>query len=765
MSIRRLRIRSTGLVRAAVTLASGRPPRPRTDTRVGTAHERGPEEVPHPRTPGALAPSAAARLFVVAAAGTGLTEEDLAVAELVARCGHHPLAVRLTGARLRHQPSRPLGSLTAELAVATGRPATGSGVPAEVSAAFHLAYRDLGLPEQRLLRRIGLVPGPDLDVLTAAALVDSDPSTVGRLLDGLLDRHLLEEPDRGRYRLPGPLREPARVLAFGDGPNTRAAAVNRLLDHYLACAATADRHLARRPLLTAGRLAPGADRAPDLSTPERAIAWLQEECANLQAAVEFAVRHGRHTHAVLLPAALHAFLRGRGHWQEARILHHLALDSATVLGHRPGRAETLLNLAELDGLTGGSAAAEERFGQALELYRGLADRTGEAYALSGLGRVQESLSRYGTAVETHQAALHLHLAAGDRLGQAAAMVGLARAQRALGDHAQATQNLQPALELFDFLNSRPGRADANLGLGVVGELTGQYQAAAARHWEAVSLYAAVGDRLGQADALSALGRMQQLMGQYAAAVASHREALEIHRALGHDEGRADILLLLGDAHLALGETDGAEREFTGALELHRGAGRRRGELDALFGLGRLDHAAGRPGSAVARLSEVVSGYHELGVRSGEARALAQLGEAQRSTGEHEPALQSLWRALSLSRDLQDPGAEATALNLLGRLLAETGWSNPHTHYAQARDLACELPLPHQEMLALEGAGISLCEEGERTEGEIWLRSALGVAERLGTPDAGRIRARLDGLTRGPVLGTRPVTVPVPGEAD
>ncbi|MFF3070333.1 tetratricopeptide repeat protein [Kitasatospora sp. NPDC057936] len=704
-----------------------------------------------------------ARLFVAEAARTGLAEEDPAVTEVVARCGYHPLAIRLTAARFRDRPLWSLGSLSAELDAtarqSTGTPAVPATVPAVVAAAFHLAYRDLALPQQRLLRRIGLVPGPDFDVLAASALVDSDPATVEALLDGLVGRHLVEKSAHGRYRLPGVLHEPARVLAFGDGPNTRAAAINRFLDHYLACATAADRQLARRPLLAAGRLAPGADRAPDLSTPERAIAWMQGECANLQAAVEFAIRHGRHAHAVHLPAALHAYLRGRGHWQEARVLHHLALDSAVLLGDRPGRAETLLNLAELDGLTGEQAAAEERYSQALELYRGLADRTGEAYALSGLGLVQEAQGRYESAVETHQAALHLHLADWDRHGQIAAMVGLARAQRTLGNHTQATQNLQPALELSEFLNSRPGRADASLGLGVVGELTGQYQAAAARHWEAVNLYAAIGDRLGQADALSALGRMQQLMGQYAAALGSHGEALEIHRVLGHDEGRADTLLLLGDAHLALGESDLATREFTTALELHRDGGRRRAELDALLGLARLDHAAGRSGVAVEWLSGVVAGYHELGVRPGEARALAVLGDAQRSTGAYEPALQSLWRALSLCRDLQDPGAEAQTLNLLGRLLAETGWSNPHTHYAQARDLACELPLPYQEMLALEGAGIGLCEEGSEAEGEIWLRSALGVADRLGIPDAERIRARLDALTRGPVLVARPEAAP------
>ncbi|MGV9267478.1 tetratricopeptide repeat protein [Kitasatospora sp. NPDC003701] len=719
--------------------------------------------MPFPGATDVLAPREAARLFVAEAGLPEFAEEDPVVAELVTSCGHQPLAIRLTAARLRHQPSWFLGAPTAGPAVPAGRPAAPPTAPAAVAAAFHRAYRDLTLPQQRLLRRIGLIPGPDLDVLAAAALVDSDPPTVGRLLDSLVDRRLVEEPTRGRYRVPELLHEPARVLAFADGPNTRAAAINRLLDHYLACAAAADRHLARRPLRAAGPLTPAPDRAPDLSTPERAIAWMQSEYENLQAAVEFAVRHGRHTHAALLPTALHAYLRGRGHWQEARVLHRLALDSAILAGHRPGRAEALLNLGELDGLTGEPTAAEHRFSQALELYRGLADRTGEAYALSGLGRIQESQSRYEAAVGTHQAALHLHLADGDRLGQAAAMVGLGRAQRALGDHPQATQNLQPALELFDSLNIRSGRADANLGLGVVGELTGQYRAAAARHWEAVNLYVAIGDRPGQADALSALGRLQQLMGQYAAAVGNHGEALEIYRALGSDEGRADILLLLGDAHLALGETDRAEREFTTALELHRGAGRRRGELDALAGLARLDHAAGRPGAAVERLSGVVSGYHELGLRSGQARALAALGDAQRSTGAYEPALQSLWRALSLCRDLQDPGAEAQTLNLLGRLLAETGWSNPRTHVAHALDLARALPLPHQEMLALEQTGAGFCAQGERVEGEIWLRSALGIADRLGTPDAERIRARLDALAPGPVLVARPE--PVPGEND
>ena len=87
-----------------------------------------------------------------------------------------------------------------------------------VAAAFDLSYADLTPGQQRLFRRLGLVPGPSFDAYAAAALDGTSLGTARRSLDELYDQHLLTEPAPGRYQLHDLLREHARALAAADDP-------------------------------------------------------------------------------------------------------------------------------------------------------------------------------------------------------------------------------------------------------------------------------------------------------------------------------------------------------------------------------------------------------------------------------------------------------------------------------------------------------------------------------------------------------------------
>ena len=171
-----------------------------------------------------------------------------------------------------------------------------------VAAAFDLSYHDLTAGQQRLFRRLGLVPGPSFDAYAAAALDGTSLDAARRCLDELYDQHLLTEPAPGRYQLHDLLREHARALAAADDPAESGAATGRLLDYYLHTALAAGRHFAswasadRRP-------PPGQPpaHAPDLSTLGQAAAWLEAERANLHAAADYAAARGRSRHAIADP--------------------------------------------------------------------------------------------------------------------------------------------------------------------------------------------------------------------------------------------------------------------------------------------------------------------------------------------------------------------------------------------------------------------------------------------------------------------------------
>ena len=104
----------------------------------------------------------------------------------------------------------------ASLAAATDRPELMRAENLSVAAAFDLSYQDLSPGQQRLFRRLGLIPGPTFDAYAAAALDGASLGEARRQLDELYDQHLITEPALGRYQLHDLLREHARALAAAD---------------------------------------------------------------------------------------------------------------------------------------------------------------------------------------------------------------------------------------------------------------------------------------------------------------------------------------------------------------------------------------------------------------------------------------------------------------------------------------------------------------------------------------------------------------------
>ena len=90
--------------------------------------------------------------------------------EITRLCGYLPLAIGMLASQLRHHPAWTAVSLAAELADARDRLALMHAENLSVGAAFGLSYADLTRDQQRLFRRLGLVPGPDFDAYAAAAL-------------------------------------------------------------------------------------------------------------------------------------------------------------------------------------------------------------------------------------------------------------------------------------------------------------------------------------------------------------------------------------------------------------------------------------------------------------------------------------------------------------------------------------------------------------------------------------------------------------------
>jgi tetratricopeptide (TPR) repeat protein/transcriptional regulator with XRE-family HTH domain len=560
-----------------------------------------------------LPPDEAAALLARLAARPGLSALDAAVGEITGLCGHLPLAIGMLASQLRHHPAWTAVRLAAELADTRDRLAVMHTEDLSVGAAFGLSYQDLPDDQQRLFRRLGLVPGPDFDAYAAAALDATSLPTARRHLDELYDQHLLAEPAPGRYQLHDLLREHARALAAADNPAESDQAAGRLLDYYTHTALAAGRHFGswvsadRRP--PPGR--PPA-RAPDVSTPGPAGAWLEAERANLHAAADDAAGQARSLYAIAIPAAIGQFLAARGHWDQFAALHQTALAAARQAGDQLGEAHSLAELGLLRREAGDYPAAAASLARAVALCGEAGDLPGQGYVLTQLGVVHVVTGDYPAAAASLHRALALARSAGDRVVEGEALYNLGTLQQLTGDYPAAAASHQQALAMDRDLGELLGQAWILNGLGVVQQETGDYLAAAASQRQALALFCDLGDLYGQADALNGLGVVQQETSDYPAAAASHQQALALFRDLGSPLGRAETLNRLGELATRTADTPQARERHAQALAIARDISVPLEEARAQEGIGNSHLQDGNPGQAATQLRQALAIYQRLG---------------------------------------------------------------------------------------------------------------------------------------------------------
>src|SRR5262245_33210641 len=260
---------------------------------------------------GTLSPAEAVALLARLAGRPGLGSGAGPAGEIARLCGYLPLAIGMLARQLRHHPARTAAELAADLAAARDRLAVMRAENLSVAAAFDLSYADLSQAQQRLFRRLGLIPGADIDAYAVAALDDTSLESARGQLDELYDNHLITEPQAGRYLPHDLLREYARALADGDDDAESEAAIGRVVGYYAHVAAAACKHIATWTT-AGGRPPPGSPpaHAPRLATPEEAAAWLEAERSNLFATVSYAAE-ALPQHAIAIATAVGEI--GRAH--------------------------------------------------------------------------------------------------------------------------------------------------------------------------------------------------------------------------------------------------------------------------------------------------------------------------------------------------------------------------------------------------------------------------------------------------------------------
>jgi DNA-binding SARP family transcriptional activator len=505
--------------------------------------------------------------------------EPEAAAELARLCGDLPLALRLAGARLAHRAGWRVADLVERLTVESAVLTELSDEDRTVAAVFSTSYERLTPDAQRAFRLLGLTAAADVTVPVVAALTGWDRRTAGRVLDELVDRHLVQEPEAGRFRLHDLLRVYAASLVASEPPADQREHLTDLYDHYLSVAIAVV--LPERGEFVTRYLAGHVPRRPELVPAGVGPDWLQRERLNLVGAVRQAAEQGAHQYAWQLALVMWRQLYERGLYEDVVATHGSALAACEKAGDRRGAAVAHNYLASVHEVTGQLDAAERHVTTANKLFGAIGDELGQYISRANLGAVYVQTWRVRDAID-------ILTDLGSFRGEASRTVA-----RRLGNLAAAyvtVGDLDRALILYRrFLFAARADGDGRQVLralahvGKVRELRGEIGPAARLLHTAIALKLRDGSDYGLGEAYNDLGRVYRLSGRLAEAEEHHRTALRLVGELGHACRKVEVLTDLGTTLHAAGDP-GARGYHAQALDLATTMGYANLQARALVGL-------------------------------------------------------------------------------------------------------------------------------------------------------------------------------------
>jgi DNA-binding SARP family transcriptional activator len=235
--------------------------------------------------------------------------------ELAAACGHLPLALRIAAGRILLGGNTDIGSFTELLRDERAWLDELRLGDLGVRSSLMLTYRGLEAASARTFRLLATAACPAPSMAAASAMLAVKQRRLTRLLEPLVDTHLLRVDAAGRCVFHRLLRAFGRERAMTEEPEPRrTAAQTRLVGWYLDALWNAVGTVLPKPDTEKTRL-PGAVAGPRFTDRPAASAWLDDNETNLFAVIHHAIREGLVDPAVALAAAVRfdRYFAPRGH--------------------------------------------------------------------------------------------------------------------------------------------------------------------------------------------------------------------------------------------------------------------------------------------------------------------------------------------------------------------------------------------------------------------------------------------------------------------
>ncbi|WP_203998647.1 AfsR/SARP family transcriptional regulator [Micromonospora lutea] len=568
-------------------------------------------DVGPPESLSVLSPEEGVRLLAVSAGLERVQAEPESAAEIARRCGYLPLAIRLVGSRLANRHTWRLADLSARLAVTELALANIGTGDRSVASAFDASYEPLNEASKRVFRLLGLHAGY-YGLTMVAAMTGLSCAKAVHILDDLVDRHLVEESENGRYRMHDLVRQYSRDKCLQtDSEDARAVALASLLDQVMHLSI-----IAMKPLNSLvdiyddlGDVLP--ERPDLLPGPETVdIDWVERERGNLNLFIELAAKCGFHDYTWKMARVLWRFYYVRGYFEDIHRTHALGLSAAEQSGNSRAvgimnnylasaliktgsqhRAVQCLKVALAEAEAGGRHADITRIVGNLSVvycmagdFQESADLATSALTnlplrlisrvrihLPNAGIALTWLGRYKEALRVHRLHLLWARVEGDRYQIANALSHIAAARVRLGEHGPALRLLRSAMILYSETGHRYGEADARNVMGMAYRGMGLLSDARRQHELALELTAHSAERQAECNALNEFGLTLAAGGDTDGAVQAHQRALHLAVRIDNRYEQARALAGLAE-HLLRENPADARRHLERAMALMESTG-------------------------------------------------------------------------------------------------------------------------------------------------------------------------------------------------
>jgi tetratricopeptide (TPR) repeat protein/transcriptional regulator with XRE-family HTH domain len=485
-------------------------------------------------------------------AGAGrVAAEPRAASAILSACGDLPLAIRLAGARLASRPAWSVQDLADRLDAARRRLDELRFADQDLRAGFEVSYASLSMreaapaPAARAFCLLGLWTGQDIGLPAAASLLGEDIRKAEPILEHLVDMHLVESFEPGRYRMHELLRAFAAERAEQElSGAARTAAITRLITWYTLAANAMDAVVAPKRRRIDVQAVPGIAPPPDLLSPTDAVKWGENEHANLLSACRLSRSSGLRQLAWQLPTALWGFFRLQRQVRSMLDTQEIALASTLESKNEVAEAMVHNNLATALILVGRYEDAIKHLDACVTVRISLGDESGTDRALNNLGIASMEAGLPDQAVGYMLRSLAYREAAGLTRDQADSHANLGNIYLLMGRFTESIAHCESAQRLYDReAETGEGRAEALLTMSRAYHGMGDLGNARRRAEAAVVAYRNIYDQHGTAASLRQLGIILHEAGDPVGARKAWRESASTLRLL-NDPGAAEVEALI-----------------------------------------------------------------------------------------------------------------------------------------------------------------------------------------------------------------------------